>query len=88
MGPVLFCLPLGPVLTRVREEYESQGIEAYAYLDNITIAAHEISPGTVGVVPFHERELTARGIHLNPGKMVALSPKGHVPAPEEISLLA
>ena len=88
MGPALFFLPLRSVLTRVREEYESQGVGAYAYLDNITIAAHEISSGTVGVVPFHERELTARGIHLNPGKMVALSPKGHVPAPEEISLLA
>ena len=31
MGPVLFCLPLRPVLTRVGEEYESQGVEAYAY---------------------------------------------------------
>ena len=67
MGPALFCLPLRPALMRVREEYKSQGIEAYAYLDGIAIAAHEISPGTVGVVPFLERELTARGVHLNPG---------------------
>ena len=42
MGPALFCLPLRPVLTRVREEYESQGVEAYAYLDDITIAADKI----------------------------------------------
>ena len=70
MGPDLFCLPLQLVLTRVREEDESQGVEAYAYLDDITIAAEEISPGTVGVVPFLERELTARGINLNPGKTV------------------
>ena len=34
------------------------------------------------------RELTARGIHLNPGKTVALAPKEHVPTPEETSLLA
>ena len=54
MGPVLFYLPLRPVLTRVREEYESQGVETYAYLDDINIAADEISPGTVGVVPFLE----------------------------------
>ncbi|CAM9941134.1 unnamed protein product, partial [Laminaria digitata] len=88
MGPALFCLPLRPVLMRVREEYESQGVEAYAYLDDITIAAHEITPGTVGVVPFLERELTARAIHLNPGKTVALAPKRHVPTPAEIALLA
>ena len=28
--PAMFCLPLRPVLTKVREEYESQGVEAYA----------------------------------------------------------
>ena len=39
------------------------------------------------MVPFLERELTARGINLNLGKTVALAPKGHVPTPEEISLL-
>ena len=88
MGPALFCLPLRPVLTKVQEEYESQGVEAYAYHDDITIAADEISPGTAGVVPFLERKLTARGINLNPGKTVALTTKGHVPTPEEISLLA
>ena len=88
MGPNLFCLPLRPVLTRVREEYESQWVQAYAYLDEIAITAHEIPPGTVGVVPFLERELTTRGINLNSGETVALVPKGHVPTPEEISLFA
>ena len=71
------------MLTKVREEYEPQGVEAYGYLDNITIAADEISPGTVGVVPFLERELITRGIHLGPGKTVSLAPKGHVLTPEE-----
>ena len=56
VGPAMFCLPLWPVLTRVREEHESQGVEAYAYSDDITIAADEISPGTLGVVPFIRRE--------------------------------
>ena len=88
MGPALFCLPLRPVLTKVREEYESQGVGAYTYLDDITIAADATSPETVGVVPFLERELAARGINLNRGKTVALAPKGHVPTPEDISLLA
>ena len=78
MGPALICLPLRPVPTKVREEY----------LDDITIAADDILPGTVGVMPFLERELTARGINLNPGNTVALTPKKHVPTPEDISLLA
>ena len=34
------------------------------------------------------RELAARGIYLNPGKTGTLAPKGHVPTPEAISLLA
>ena len=37
MGPALFYLPLRPMLMRVREEYESQGVEVYAYLDDIAI---------------------------------------------------
>ena len=49
-----------------------------------TLPSHE----TVEVVPFLERELTARGINLNPGKTDALAPKGHVPTPEEIWLLS
>ena len=56
MGPALFCLPLRPVLTRVGEECESQGVESCAHLDDITITAHEISPGTVGVAPILEQE--------------------------------
>ena len=76
MGPALFCLPLWPVLVKVREGYESQGVQTYAYLDDITTAVDEISPGTVGVVLFLGRELIARGIHLNLGKTVALAPKG------------
>ncbi|CAN0562385.1 unnamed protein product, partial [Laminaria digitata] len=73
MGSALFCLPLRRVLTRVREEYESKGVEAYPLFDDIAIAAHEKTPGTVGVVAFLERELTARGVNLNPGKTVALA---------------
>ena len=39
-------------------------------------------------MPFLDKELTARGIHLDTCKTVALAPKGHVPTPEERSLLA
>ena len=71
LGPDMFCLPLRPVHTKVREECESQAVETYPYLDHITIAAYEISPGPVGVMPFFEKDLTMRGIHLNPGKTIA-----------------
>lgn len=85
---VLPVRPLRPVRTRIREEYELHGVEAYAYLHDITIAAHDISPGTVEVIPFLVRELTERGVHLNPGKTIALDPKGNVLTPEDVSLLA
>ena len=39
-------------------------------------------------MPFLEPELTRRVIRLNPGKTVVLTPKGHVPTPEEILLSA
>ena len=42
----------------------------------------------MGVVPFLERELAARGIHLNLGKTAALASKGHVPTAEDETLLA
>lgn len=86
--PTLFCLPLRLVLMRAREEYESQGVKAYAYFDGITIGASEITLGTAGVAPFLERELTARGTNLNLGKTAALAPKGHVPTPEDLPVLA
>ena len=68
LGSALFYLPLRPVRTEVREEYESHGAKGYTYLDAITIEADKTSPGTARVRPFLGRELTARGIHLNRGK--------------------
>ena len=87
MGPALFCMPLLPVLKRTREEFEQKGVEAFAYLDDISIGMMEITPDTVEVVPFLQRELANIGIAINPRKTVALPPKGHVPTPEENSLL-
>ena len=48
----------GRVLVRVVVENESQGVKAYAYLEDTTITSHEISLGAVGVVPLPERTLT------------------------------
>lgn len=56
MGSALFCLPLRQVLTRVREEFWSQWVEADAGLDYNTNTTGKIPPGTVGLMPFLERE--------------------------------
>lgn len=40
------------------------------------------------VAPSLERGLHSRGIHPNPRETVALDPKGHVPTPEDLTLLA
>ena len=87
MEPTLFCMPLLPVLKRTRAEFELRGIEVFAYLDDISIGMMEITPDTVAVVPFLQRELSNIGIAINPSKTVALFPKGHVPTPEQIVLV-
>ena len=81
MLPAFFCMPLLPVLKRTRAEFKTRGVETFAYLDDISIGMVQITPDTVGVVPFLMRELSSIGIAINPSKTVALPPKGHVPAP-------
>ena len=75
MRPALFCMPLLPVLKRTRAEFEPGGAEAFAYLDDISIELMEITPDTVEVVPFLQRELSNIGIAINRSKAVA-APKG------------
>ena len=87
MGPALLCVPLLRMLERIREGFEPLGVEALAYLDDISIGTSEITPDTVRVVPFLQHELCEIGIAMNLSKKVALPPKGHVPTPEEIALL-
>ena len=87
MGPAFFCMPPLPVLKRTRAEFKARVVEAFAYLDDISIGMVQITPDTVGVVPFLMRELSNIGSAINPSKTVALPPKGHVPTPEQIALL-
>lgn len=88
MGPALFCLPLATGAYEGSVRIRDAGGRNYAYIDYITIVAHEILPWTVGAVPFPERELTETGTNLSLDKTVALDPKGHVPTPKYISLKA
>ena len=66
MGPALFCMPLLAVLKRTRAEFEPRGVEAFDYLDYVGIGMMEITPDTVEVVPFLQRELSNIGIAINP----------------------
>ena len=52
MGPALFCMPFLPVLKRTRAEFEPRGVEAFAYLDDISIGMMEITTDAAEVVPF------------------------------------
>ena len=76
MEPALFCMPLLPVLKRTRAEFEPTGVEAFAYLDDISIEMMETTPDTVEVAPFLQRELSNIGIAINPSKTIVLPPKG------------
>ena len=49
MGPALFCMPLSPVLKRTRERFESRGVEAFAYLDDISIGVIKITANMWGL---------------------------------------
>ena len=63
MGPVLFFLPLRPVLMRVCEAYESQGVEAYAYIDDTSLPLPtRYHPGRLGWRP-SSSESCQRGAH-------------------------
>ena len=74
-------------VARVRAEFQLRGIEAFAYLDGISIGMIEITPDTVEVVPaLLQRELSNISTAINPSKTVALPPKGHSPTPEQIAL--
>ena len=83
----LFCMPLLSVLKRIRSKFEPGGVELFAYLDDISIGTMEVTPDTVEVVPFLQREVSNIGIDIDPSKAVALPPKGQVSMPEKIALL-
>ena len=55
MGTVLFCMTLLPVLKRTREEFEPKGVEAFTYLDDVSIGMVEVTSDTVDIAPFLQR---------------------------------
>ena len=87
MEPAMFCLALRLELKRFREEFEREGVEAFAYMDDVSLGLMRITADTVRAFAFLRRELEDIGIVVNPAKTIALPPKGYAPTSEEISLL-
>ena len=87
MEPAMFCLALRLELKRFREEFEREGVEAFAYMDDVSLGLMRITADTVRAFAFLRRELEDIGIVVNPTKTIALPPKRCAPTVEEISLL-
>ena len=87
MGPAMFCLALRPGLKRFQEEFEGEGVQTFAYMDDISLDLTGVTANMVRAFAYLRRELKDIGIVVNAAKTVALPPKEHAPTAEEISLL-
>ena len=87
IGPAMFCLAMRPGLKRFRQEFERETVEAFAYMDDVFLGLTGITANAVRVFAFLRRELDDICIVVKDAKTVVLSPKGHAPTVEEISLL-
>ena len=47
MGPVVFCLALRPGLKRFRQEFEREGVEAFAHMVDVSLGLAGITANTV-----------------------------------------
>ena len=59
MGPAMFCLALRPGVKRFREEFEGEGVEAFAYMDDVSLGLTRITADTVRAFAFLRQELEA-----------------------------
>ena len=86
MGPAMLCLALRPGLKRFRQEFEGEGLGAFAYIDDVPLGLTGITANTAKAFAFLRRELNDIGIVVNAAKTVALPPEEHAPTAEDISL--
>ena len=77
MGPAMFILALRPGLKRFRQEFKREGMETFAYMDDVSLGLTGISANTVRAFSFLQQELENVGIVVNAAKPVALPPRGH-----------
>ena len=72
MGPAMFCLALRPGLKRFRQEFETEEVEAFAYMDDVFLGLTEVTANTIRAFAFLRRELNDIGLVVNAAKTVAL----------------
>ena len=53
----MFCLALRPGLKRFRQEFEGEGVEAFAYMDDGSLGLTGIAPNPVRAFAFLRRKL-------------------------------
>ena len=88
MGPVMFWLALRPGLKRFREELEGEGVEALAYMDDVSrpYGGHGQHAKSLCLPPARARRRWQWG-QVSTAKMVAPPSKRNAPTAEEMSLL-
>ena len=47
MGPAMFCLAFRPGLKRFRQEFKGEGVEAFAYMDDVSLGLAVITANTI-----------------------------------------
>ena len=87
IGPAMFGLALRPGLKRFKEEFERERVEAFTYMDDVSLGLMGVTDKTVIAFTVLRRELDDIGSVVNPTKNMPLPPKGHAPTAKEISLL-
>ena len=85
MGPTMVCTTLRPGLKRCRDEFEGEGVEAFAVMKYVSLGLVEVTANTVRAFAFLRRELEDIDIVINTTKTVALPPNKHT-STAEISL--
>lgn len=65
---------LRPGLRRFRQIIEGQGMEVFAYMDDVSLGRIGIKTNTIRALVFFRRELDGIAIAVNPAKTVAPPP--------------
>ena len=52
MGPAMASVALRPGLKRFREEFEREGVEAFAYMDDVSLGLTGITANTIRAFAF------------------------------------
>ena len=79
LGSAMCSLALRPGLKRFREEFERKEVEAFAYMDDVSLNLIGITANTSRAFASLRRDLEDIGIVINTSKTVALPPAGHAP---------